>query len=771
MELKDYICFKNLHVSGPRISKDRISATYRITFPDGRTESNDLSYNYETDVFDPDSDIDRNLASMILAQVSLNYGLFCREIIFEGNFDDTDQRYIKDMMENTSREIYINKLLWENPFIKDQYRLNSIERKKNYTAAQITFRNSPAAGTVDDWKHWDTERNRICILSSGGKDSQLSYGIIKETGNIPFPVFINESGRHWFTALNTYRYLKENEKNTMRVWSNSDRVFNWFLRQMPFIRPDFNKVRADDYPIRLWTVAVFLFGVIPLMKKEKMGRMIIGDEYDTTRKLTHSGITHYDGLYDQSRYFDNACSRYFMKKGWNISQFSVLRSLSELLILKILVKRYPELQRHQVSCHAAHEHDGRILPCGNCEKCRRIVGMLRAVDEDPRKCGFTPEQVDRGLKKLENNPVKQIGPDAGHLYHLLLEKGLISPTEHSKRLARPSPQILKLRFDNERSLIMDIPDDLRVPLFRIFLEYADGAVRLVNKKWEVFNPLKSGDLNTPYPFELGTRPKKDRNLTEYLWAEMSWPEIEEKLRSVDLAILPCGAIEQHGPHLPVDVDAFDAEYLARKVAEACSDPKPFVLPLIPYGVSYHHDDFPGTLSISNNALSRVIYEIGMNLARSGIRKLIILNGHGDNLPTLQYAAQMINRDANIFVAVETGETSDEDLNEIISTPNDIHAGEIETSTTLAIRPHLVKMDLAKDSTLKFGSTYLNFSSARGVSWYVRTKKITESGIMGNPTRATAEKGRKMWEIMIAQMVKFVEDLKNTDPEELFQKRY
>ncbi len=80
--------------------------------------------------------------------------------------------------------------------------------------------------------------------------------------------------------------------------------------------------------------------------------MIIGDEYDTTTRRNFKGITHYDGLYDQSRYFDNTLSRYFMSKGWSVAQFSILRSLSELLILKILAERFPCLQLNQVSCHA-----------------------------------------------------------------------------------------------------------------------------------------------------------------------------------------------------------------------------------------------------------------------------------------------------------------------------------------------------------------------------------------------------------------------------------
>ena len=265
--------------------------------------------------------------------------------------------------------------------------------------------------------------------------------------------------------------------------------------------------------------------------------------------------------------------------------------------------------------------------------------------------------------------------------------------------------------------------------------------------------------------------KNKTKYPEYMWATLSWPEIKERLQKVDTAILPCGAIEQHGPHLPLDIDYFDADYLARKVAENCQDPKPFVLPPIPYGVSYHHSEFSGTLAVTNNALSALIYDIGMSLAHNGIKKIVILNGHGDNVPTLTYAAQMINRDARVFVCVETGETSDVDLHDLIETPNDIHGGEIETSTTLAIRPELVEMEKAVDDTLDLDNIYLDYTSERGVSWYVHTEKLTRSGVMGNATKGTAEKGKKMWDIMIRKMVEFVETIKNTPSDKLFQNRY
>lgn len=264
---------------------------------------------------------------------------------------------------------------------------------------------------------------------------------------------------------------------------------------------------------------------------------------------------------------------------------------------------------------------------------------------------------------------------------------------------------------------------------------------------------------------------KKEDYPDYMWATHTWPEIAERLKIVDTAILPCGAIEQHGPHLPLDVDYYDAEYMAKKVAEACHDPKPFVVPPIPYGVSYHHSEFKGTVSVTNHALSAMVYDIGMSLAHNGIKKLVILNGHGDNAPTLNYAAQMINRDAKIFVCVETGETSDVDLYNLIDTQNDIHAGEIETSTTLALRPELVDMSKAVDETIDLNNEFLDFTSDRGVSWYVHTKTLTKSGVMGNATLATAEKGKKMWEIMIRKMAEFVETIKNTPTDRLFQNRY
>lgn len=253
--------------------------------------------------------------------------------------------------------------------------------------------------------------------------------------------------------------------------------------------------------------------------------------------------------------------------------------------------------------------------------------------------------------------------------------------------------------------------------------------------------------------------------------ELTWPEAKERLALVDVALLPVGAVEQHGPHLPLDTDAFDAAYLAQQVAAACSDPRPVVFPLIAYGVSYHHQDFKGTLSVSPDTLAHLVRDIGMSAAHNGIKKLVIVNGHGGNIPALNYAAQLINRDARIFTCVDSGETSDADVYAMAETPNDVHAGEIETSTSLALRPDLVRMEKARKFVPRFSSHYLDFTSKRSVMWYARTARISQSGVLGDPTKASAEKGERMWEVMIRNLVELVEHLKVMSLEEIYQTKY
>ena len=765
------LCIDRLEVGPAKIEPKRIVTPYRVTVGDHQ-DSIDLVYRYEEDVFDATRPEDLNLASVIAAQVALNYGLFCREIVFAGRFDRSDRRLLTEMAVNTAREIFVKKLLQPNDYLVRDFSRPEAVKRESYLQADLSFPDDDAA-VASPWK---TERSRHAILSSGGKESLLSFGLLDELGFETHPVFVNESGRHWFTALNAHRHFEKLIPHTARVWTNCDRVFSWMLRHLSIIRPDFASVRGDDYPIRLWTVAVFLFGILPLVRKRGIARIIIGDEFDTTRRAFHEGIPHYDGLFDQSRFFDSRMSRYFQKKGWSVVQFSVLRTLSELLVEKILVERYPVLQRHQVSCHAAHTEGQTVRPCGRCEKCRRVVGMLSALGADPRRCGYTDEQIDRCLQRLGKDGIHQESAGERQLLHMLLHLGLLPGDAVIRGRVAPHPEVLKVRIDRERSPMNVIPADLRRGLFQIFVDHAQGAVRREGRVWVPLQLLDDPELSSPSRFEAAMPSSSDGpgfapGRRTHLLAELTWPEAEQRLREVDIALLPVGAIEQHGPHLPVDTDAFDADYLAKRVVEACSDPKPLVLPLIPYGVSYHHDDFAGTISVRNESLSNLVYDIGMSCAKNGISKLVIVNGHGGNAPTLQFAAQMINRDAHIFTCVDTGETSDVDLSELCETANDVHAGEIETSTALAIRPELVHMDRADAWVPEFSSKYLDFTNKRSIEWYARTARISSNGVLGDPTRASTEKGAKIWQIMIENLVELVETLKGMTLEEIYERRY
>ena len=767
--LDDLAVIDRLEVGPVKLDKNRLACPYTVFGRNGR-DSIDLIYKYEENVFDPNDGADQNLAVMMAAQLALNYGLFCNRIVFHGSFEQADRRFLREMAQNTAREIYVKKFLEPNPFLLDLVKNLPLIKSKNYLKAELEF---DGPSLKDGGQPFGGSANQYAVLSSGGKESLLSYALLNELGHEVHPVFINESGRHWFTALNAHRHFSEHVPNTARVWTNTDRLFSWMLRHLPFIRKDFASVRSDEYPVRLWTVALLVFGALPMLKKRGINRLITGDEFDTTIRATYKGISHYDGLYDQSIFFDQALSRYYHRKKWNVTQFSMLRPLSELLIEKILVERYPELQRLQVSCHAAHKEDERVRPCGKCEKCRRVVGMLTALGADPKGCGYNREQIEDCLRRFVREGVHQEAETAQQTLFLLGQKGVLTPDDRQAAKVKPQPVVMKLRFDAVRSPVEGIPRDLRRPLFKLFLEHANESVRRTGRMWVDMNLMSDQALDRPHAFETAESGAGQTmgSKRPYVLGELTWPQAEARFSEVDLALLPVGAVEQHGPHLPLDTDAFDAEYLSMRVAEACSDPKPLVLPVISYGVSYHHSDFAGTLSISPETLSKLVYEVGISAARHGITKLVIVNGHGGNSPALHFAAQMINRDAHIFTCVESGETSDTDIAELTETPNDVHAGEIETSTTLHVRPDLVRMDHAAGAVPEFSSRYLDFSSKRAVTWYAHTRRISATGVMGDPTKASPEKGEKIWDVMVRRLTEFVEDLKGMSLEEIHHRRY
>jgi len=161
----------------------------------------------------------------------------------------------------------------------------------------------------------------------------------------------------------------------------------------------------------------------------------------------------------------------------------------------------------------------------------------------------------------------------------------------------------------------------------------------------------------------------------------------------DKAILPLGATEYHGPHLPYGTDTIAAETLAAAFARELG--QTLVLPPMAYGVSHHHLTFPWTLSVRPDTLSAVVRDVAESLLRHGIAKLLILSAHDGNAPVAQVAARHVSQDHGISVAVFSGwqRKSRAALAGVHAIDLD-HAGQSETSLTLYAAPETVRLDLA-----------------------------------------------------------------------------
>lgn len=248
-------------------------------------------------------------------------------------------------------------------------------------------------------------------------------------------------------------------------------------------------------------------------------------------------------------------------------------------------------------------------------------------------------------------------------------------------------------------------------------------------------------------------------MDKYLLEEMTWEEARDKFKETNIAILPVGSLEQHGPHLPLSTDAYDAYWVAKETAKRVNPPTPIVIPPINYGISYHHMAFPGTISLSPETLISIVVDIGSSLVVYGVKKLIILNGHGGNTPALKCAAQKLTYDKKLLVFIDSGEIASKEYKEIVKTPNDAHSGEYETSTSLANREELVKLDKVVKELPKFSSPYLAWASANQISWVFTTNKLSRSGVLGDATLGSKDKGEKLWEAHIKNLVEFIEQLK------------
>ncbi|MBN2336498.1 creatininase family protein [Candidatus Bathyarchaeota archaeon] len=177
-------------------------------------------------------------------------------------------------------------------------------------------------------------------------------------------------------------------------------------------------------------------------------------------------------------------------------------------------------------------------------------------------------------------------------------------------------------------------------------------------------------------------------MTDY--SNLTWVEVEKRLRECKLVVLPTGSVEQHGHHLGVGADWIQADEIARRVGESCGAT---VLPTLCYGVSGHHKEFPGVLTMTFDTYKRVIEEILDSLTRYGVEKVVFINGHGGNTGAIVEAAKAA-RDKNGMLCAVTHWWDVLESESIFGHPAEQHAGYAETALTLASRPEAVRMEKA-----------------------------------------------------------------------------
>jgi creatinine amidohydrolase len=228
--------------------------------------------------------------------------------------------------------------------------------------------------------------------------------------------------------------------------------------------------------------------------------------------------------------------------------------------------------------------------------------------------------------------------------------------------------------------------------------------------------------------------------------DMSHRDFKAALKKTKLAIIPVGSLEQHGSHLPVSTDSLIAEYIARLAAEKVGA---FVLPVISYGVSFEHKPM-FNVSLRNSTLSTMICDGCVSLAENRIKRIIILNGHHGNMGALQYIAQELHGRLPKDVRVHTIHYW-----HMMKSEFD-HAGEVETSLVLAIAPELVRMDLAVPNSKKLSKSKAAYSSITNAPGSF--PKITGNGVWGDPRRATAAKGEKWIQEIVAGLAKTMTEL-------------
>jgi creatinine amidohydrolase len=252
------------------------------------------------------------------------------------------------------------------------------------------------------------------------------------------------------------------------------------------------------------------------------------------------------------------------------------------------------------------------------------------------------------------------------------------------------------------------------------------------------------------------------------WSELTGPDIRATDMARVIAVLPFAAIEQHGPHLPLGTDLFIMEgYLARVLQRLPADLPVLFLPVQAIGASQEHSAFAGTLSLSDQAALSGWTAVADGLARTGCRKLVLLNSHGGNSALLDRLALDLRVRLNML-AVTASWTRFGYPDRLFSAQelaHGIHGGEVETSLMLAFRPDLVRMDQARNFrpvSLEFERDFAWLRTARPAGFGWMAQDLSSSGAAGDAAAATAEKGEAAADYGATAFIELLQDVEMFD---------
>jgi creatinine amidohydrolase len=248
------------------------------------------------------------------------------------------------------------------------------------------------------------------------------------------------------------------------------------------------------------------------------------------------------------------------------------------------------------------------------------------------------------------------------------------------------------------------------------------------------------------------------------WVEMTTRDFQELDMSGAIAILPVAAIEQHGPHLPVEVDAaINRGVLARALELLPPELPVTVLPAMPVGKSNEHIAYPGTLTLSAETLIRLWSEIGESVARTGVRKMVLFNSHGGQPQIADIVARELRVRCGMFVVTcgtyslgrPPGLFPDSELK------HGIHGGSVETSMMMHLCPELVRREhLAnfRPSSLDMERDFEILTPEGRIGFGWETQDLSEPGACGNALDADADRGRQLVEFAANRFVKLLDEV-------------